>query len=143
LGLARLFLACASGFFNLQVVGVDKGTVATHHRHLAHLGHRAQATGELANHLVLVGAQLGNVDGRLAKAHAQVSEVLHLVHDRRHMQQRLAGNAAHVEAHASQGRVALDDHHLEPQVGRAEGRRVAAGPAPSTSKSHSRSTAPP
>ena len=45
------------------------------------------------------------------------------------MQQRLGGNAAHVQAHAAQGGVALDDDDLEAQVGRAEGGAVAAGAA--------------
>jgi hypothetical protein len=53
-------------------------------------------------------------------------QVADFVHHRRHVQQRLGGDAAHVQAHAAQGGVALDQNHLEAQVGRAEGGRVAA-----------------
>jgi hypothetical protein len=39
------------------VVGTDEGAVAAHDGHLAHLGHLAQAAGELADDLFLVAAQ--------------------------------------------------------------------------------------
>jgi hypothetical protein len=60
------------------------------------------------------------------KLHARHFQVLDFVHHRRHVQQRLGRDAAHVQAHAAQGGVALDQHHLQAQVGRAEGGRVAA-----------------
>jgi hypothetical protein len=53
-------------------------------------------------------------------------QVRHFVHHRGHMQQRLGRDAAHVQAHAAQRGVALDQHHLQAQVGRAEGGAVAA-----------------
>jgi hypothetical protein len=53
--------------------------------------------------------------------------VRHLVDHCGHVQQGFAGDAAHVQAHAAELGVALDQHHLEAQVGRAEGGAVAAG----------------
>jgi hypothetical protein len=55
--------------------------------------------------------------------------VRHFVHHRCHVQQRLAGNAAHVQAHAAQLGVALHQNDLQTQVGGAEGGAVAAGAA--------------
>ncbi len=43
------------------------------------------------------------------------------------VQQRLGGNAADVQAHAAELLPALDEGHLQSQVRRAKGRRVAAG----------------
>jgi hypothetical protein len=66
---AGLVLAGAGGFFHLEVVGTDKGAVAAHGGHLAHLGHGGQAAGELADDLFLVAAQLVDVDLGRAKVH--------------------------------------------------------------------------
>ena len=52
---------------------------------------------------------------------------LRLVDDGGHVQQRLRRNAADVEAHPAERRVALDEHRLHAEVGRAERRAVAAG----------------
>jgi hypothetical protein len=100
--------------------------VAAHGGDLAHLGHGSQAAGQLANDLFFVAAQLVDVDHGCAKVHAQVGHVADFVHDGGHVQQRLGGDAAHVQAHATQGGVALDDDHLEAQVRSAEGGGVAA-----------------
>jgi hypothetical protein len=51
--------------------------------------------------------------------------VADLVHHRRHVQQRLGGDAADVQAHAAQGGIALDDDGLQAEVGGAEGGRIA------------------
>jgi hypothetical protein len=129
LRVARLLLAFAAGLVDLDVERVDEVAVAAHDRDLAHLGHRAQAAGELAHHLALVRAQLGDVELRFAVGHAQVGEVLDLVHHHRHVQQRLRRDAAHVEADAAERGVALDQHHLHAEVGGAERGRIAAGAA--------------
>ena len=126
LRLAGLVLRRAGGFLHLHMVRIDEAAVAAHHRHLAHLGHRGQAAGELAHHLVLVGQQLGRVDHRRGEADAQVGEMLDLVHHRGDVQQCLAGDAADVEAHPAQRGITFDQHHLQAQVGGAEGGRVAA-----------------
>ena len=108
------------------MVRVEEVAVAADHVDLARLGHARQAAGELADHAVLVFAQRIDVHRRLCKHDARLVDMLGLLDHRRHVQQRLGGDAAHVQAHAAEGGVALDDRGLEPQVGGAEGRRVAA-----------------
>ena len=120
-------LRLAVGQRDLQVVRVHELAAAGEHGHLAHLGHHPEAAGELADHLVLVGAQLVEVDRGRAIADAVGAEVLHLVHHRGHVQQRLRRDAPDVEAHPAQRGIALDEHRLHAEVGGAEGRRVAAG----------------
>ena len=71
-------------------------------------------------------AQLVEVDLRRAERDAVLGERLRLVHDGRDVQQRLRRNAADVEAHAAERRVALDQHRLHAEVGGAERRGVAA-----------------
>jgi hypothetical protein len=93
------------------------------------LGHAGEATGELRDHLVLAGAHLVQVDLRRREGDAHGAHGLRLLDDRRGMQQRLRGDAADVEADPAEGLVALHQHHPQPQVRGAEGRRVAAGTA--------------
>ena len=50
------------GFLDLDVVGVEEVAVAAHDVDLAPLGHAGQAGGQLADDLVLVRAQLVDVD---------------------------------------------------------------------------------
>ena len=76
-----------------------------------------------------MAAQRVDIDSGRAKVDASRRQVAHLIHHRSHMQQRLAGDAADVQAHAAQGGVAFDDDDLEAEVGRAEGGAVAAGAA--------------
>ncbi len=52
----------AVGVFNLDVMRVDEGAVAAHDVDLAALGHAGQTAGQLADDLVLVGAQLVDID---------------------------------------------------------------------------------
>jgi len=94
---------------------------------LAHLGHGGQAAGEFADDLFLVATQLVDVEHRLTEVHAQVGHVADLVHHGGHVQERLGRDAAHVQAHTTQGGVALDQHDLETQIGGAEGSAVATG----------------
>ncbi len=75
---------------DLQVERVGEFARALHHGDLAHLGHRRQPAGQLADDLLLVCLQLGQVDHRFGKGHAESTEVLDLVHHRGHVQQRLA-----------------------------------------------------
>ncbi len=74
----------------------------------------------------LVATQLVDVDHRAAKLDPQIGHVADFIHHGGHVQQRLGRNAADVQAHAAQRGVALDKDHLESQVGRTEGRAVAA-----------------
>jgi len=127
--LACFFLRGAGGFFDHHAVRARKAAVAAHDLHLAHLGHRGQAAREPAHHLGFVRAQLLEVDLRCAERHAGARQVLRRVHHRGHVQQGLGRDAAHVEAHAAELGVALDEHHAQPQVGRTKGRAVATRPA--------------
>jgi hypothetical protein len=126
LRLAGLALALARGLLDGDVVRPDEGAIAAHDRDLAHLGHGREAARELAHDLVLVREQLAQVDLGHAVADAEVGEVADLVHHRGHVQQGLARDAAHVQADPAERGVALDKDDLHPQVGRAEGSRVAA-----------------
>ena len=82
---------------------------------------------ELADDLVLPGAQLVEIDLRRAERDAVLGERLRLVHYRGDVQQRLRRNAADVEAYAAERRVALDQHRLHAEVGGAKRGAVAAG----------------
>jgi hypothetical protein len=99
-----------------------------HHLHLAALREVGEARRQLADDLLLEGAQLAEVDPRLAEIDAMGGRRLHFGHEGREVEQRLGGNAADVEAHAAQRGVALDQHDPLAQVCGAEGRRVAARP---------------
>ena len=102
------------------MVGADEGTVTTHGGDLAHLGHGRQATSQLADNLFFVATQLVDIDYRPTEFDAEVTQVRNLVHHRRHMQQRFGGDAADIQADATQLRVAFDDDDLQAQVRRAE-----------------------
>ncbi len=124
---ARLVLALALGLLDLDVERVEELADAAHDVDLAALRHAGEPAGELADDLVLPAAQLVEVDLRLAEVDAVLGQHLRFVHHRRHVQQRLGRNAADVQAHAAERRVALDQHDLHAEVGGAEGGAVAAG----------------
>ena len=61
-----------------------------------------------------------------AKRDAMRGEGLHLVHHGRGVQQGFGGNAADVQAHPAQRRIALHQHRLQSKIGGPKCRRVAA-----------------
>ena len=65
---------------------------------------------------------------RLAERDAVRAHLVRLLDDARGVQQRFRRNAADVQAHAAERRPALDERDLEPEIGGAKRRRVAAGP---------------
>jgi hypothetical protein len=83
--------------------------------------------GELADHAVLELADAVDLDLGLAEGDAHVRAFLGVGDHLRRVQQRLRRDAAHVEADAAERRVALHQHDLLAEVGRAEGGRVPAG----------------
>ncbi len=86
---------------------------------------------ELAHHaLGLPLAERVERDARRAQLHAEVAGPLGLGDHRRHVQQRLRGDAPGVQARAAEAPVGIDHDGLQAELGAAEGRRVAAGPAP-------------
>ena len=117
---AGLVLRIAGREFHFEMVGAGKAAVATHDRHLAHLRHRSQAAGQLADDLALVRTQLVQAQLRRAELDAEIGEVRGFVHDRRHVQQCLRRDAADIQAHATERGIALDQHDLLAEVCRAE-----------------------
>ena len=113
LGFAGFVLRFTTGFFHRHMVGIDKHTIATQHRDLAHFGHRRQAAGEFANDFFFVATQGVDIHLGFAKVNARRRQVAHLVHHSRHMQQGLRGNATHIEAHATQLGVTLHDGYFQ------------------------------
>ena len=75
------------------------------------------------------GAQLRGVDPRRPERDARVGGTGGVVDQRGDAQEGLGRDAADVEALAAQRVARLDEDGVEPEVGRAEGGRVAAGTA--------------
>ena len=126
-GVVEQHIDVALAGLDADAVGGLEAARALHHPDLALLGHGRQAAGELGYHLVLVGAQLVDVDLRLAEGNAQVGHLARLVEDGRGVQQGLGGDAAHVQADPAQVGVALDQDHALAEVRGAEGGGIAAG----------------
>ena len=80
----------------------------------------------MAGRFVSSPARLVCVTWYWRPADAQRRQVADFVHHRRHVQQRLGWDAADVQAHAAERGVALDDDHLQAQIGGAESGRIAA-----------------
>jgi hypothetical protein len=96
--LAEAQALVALAFADLQLVGGDEAAGAGDHAHLALLRHRRQAAAHGAHDLVLVRAQLIEVDLRRAEVDAEVGRVLRFLDQFGGMQQRLRRNAADIEA---------------------------------------------
>jgi len=91
------------------------------------LGQGRQTFGQSADDCVLPAAQLVDVDLRFAKFDAGAGHLLGLRHHFGRVQKRFGRNAADVEAHAAERRVALDQHDFFTQVSGAKRRSIAAG----------------
>ena len=100
---------------------------ARHHRHLALTRERGQAAGEALDDAFLPVAQAGEFDLRRAEGDAMRGHRLGFVDDLGHMQQRLGGDAADIEADAAQRRALVDQHDLLSEVRGPERGGVAAG----------------
>ena len=109
---------------------VLEGAAPSHDLDLPGLGDRGETARELANHaLGLPLAQGIERDARLAEVEAELLRALGLADDRRHVQERLGGDAALVEAGAAEPLARVHHHRLEPQFRAAERRGVPAGSA--------------
>ena len=117
---ASLVLTAAGGLFDFDMVRIEELAITAHHLDLARLGHAGQTAGQFADHLIFVGAQPLQVDRGRAKADAEIGKMRRFVDHCRDMQQRLGGDAAHVQAYAAEGRVTLDQHGFQTQIGGAE-----------------------
>ena len=88
----------------------------------------AHIVGQFLHHLVLAGHHGGQVQGHLAGLDAVVGQmVLGQVKVLAGIQQRLAGDAPHVEAHAAQTGLFFHAGHFQAELGRPHGRHVSAG----------------
>ena len=116
-----------SADLQLERVGSDEFRLAAHHVDLALLGEHGQAVGQLRDHLVLPGTQLVPIDLRRRENDAACRHVGGILDHLGGVQQRLGRNAADVQADAAEHRPALDQRDLEPEIGGAERRGVAAG----------------
>jgi hypothetical protein len=115
---------------DLEVVGGRERAHPGHHLDLALVGQAGQAVGEPADHPLLPGAELVEVDGRLAEGQPVLGHLLGLGDHPGRMQQGLGGDAADVQADPAQDRGAVHQHHGLAQVGGPEGGAVAARPGP-------------
>ena len=109
------------------MVSSDKRTIATHGGDFAHLGHSGQATGQFADHFFFVTAQFVDVEFGLAEIHTQIRHVADFVHHRSHVQERFGWNTSHVQAHATQGSVSLNNDNAQAKVCGSESGGVTAG----------------
>ena len=90
------------------------------------LASAGQPLGKAADGPLGPGAQLGGVDARRPERDARVGGLGRVVDQRGDAQERLRRDAADVEALAAERAARLDEDRVEPEVGRAEGGRIAA-----------------
>ena len=107
-----------------RAVGCEPGRAA-HDVHLALLGEPVEAARQLADHLVLPAAERVEVDLGLAEPDAEVARLSGLGDHASRVQDRLRRDAADVQADPAERLVALDERHVEAEVGGAERGRVA------------------
>ena len=106
----------------------NETTFALQYRHLALTRQRREAAGELANDRRLPRAQLRHIDLRGTEHDAVLGHGMSLVDDLRRMQQRLGGDAAHIQANSAQCRPAFDEGDRKAKVCGTKCRRVATRP---------------
>jgi len=104
-----------------RAVPVEHVDVVLFHQVLHALIHLVRGAAAALDDLLEVGGDLA------VEFEAEVVEMVHVGHDLGAAQEGLRGNAADVEADAPE-LVFLDDGRVEPELGGADGRLVAAGP---------------
>ncbi len=82
------------------------------------------AAGEPLDDVVLEGAQLVEIDARLAELDAPRLRVARFIHDLGDVQQGLGRNAPAVDADAARIHLRVDERHRQPEIGREERSRV-------------------
>ena len=131
------FLAGFGGFFILRAVGerhfdmvrAHKLPFALNHIHLAGFGHAGQAAGELADHFFFISAQHIDIQLGLGVFDAVGRQMAYFVNHIGIVQQGFGGNTAHIQAHAAQGVIALDNGHFQAFIGCGKSSGIAAGAA--------------
>ena len=106
------------------MVGRHKLRIATNHIHFACLGHARQTACEFAYDFFFVATQHVDVDFRLGKLDAIGSQVFDFINHRRIVQQGFGWNTAHVQAHTTQSRVALNNRRFQTLVGSGKRSRI-------------------
>ena len=109
------------------MVRIEEAARAGHDVDLAHLGHAGEPGRQFSDHLLLVGAQLGEIDLGRAEGDTMRGHGLGFVHDGGGVEQCLRGDAADIEANPAQDVPAFHEHGLEAEIGGAEGCGIAAG----------------
>ncbi len=115
---------------DLDLVVRGELRLAVDHGHLPPLRQPVEAAGQLADDVLLPGAELVQVDLRLREGDPEARGVLGLGEHLRRVEQRLRRDAADVQADAADPLMALDQRHLQAEVGGAERGRIPAGPRP-------------
>jgi hypothetical protein len=123
--LAGCRLSRSLGELDFDVVRIEELAEAANDFDLARLRHAGEPAGELAHDFVLPAAKPLELDLRCSERDPMLRERLRLVHYRCDVQERLRRYAAHIEAHAAERAVALDQHRLHAEIRSAECRAVA------------------
>ena len=123
----RQLKTCARTQRDLKVMRVQKTPDPAYNLNLSPLGHPRQPAGQCVDHRLFMSAQRTQINLTNTKLNAHGGQVRHFLHHRSDMQQRFGGDAADIQAHAAQGGVALNQQGFLAQIGRAKGRRIAAG----------------
>ena len=114
-------------------------SLALEHLDFALLGQQRKPVGQSGDDAILPGPQTVEVDLRRSEHDAGTGHVGGVLDHLGRVQQRLGGDAAHVQAHAAQHRPALDQRDLEAKVGGSKRGGIAAR---TRARSTTRSRAP-
>ena len=122
-------LSAAIGLGDLQLLRAGESGGAVHLLDLVQLQKAGHAVGQLLADGVLVGDDLGKVDGYPLHLHTNILALRpDLLHQLSGVQQALGGDAAHVQAGAAQI-LLFDNGHVSAQLCGTDGRHISAGAA--------------
>ncbi len=116
----------ALGRLDAQGFGRGEPALAGHHPHLALLRKHGQTACQTHDDAILPGANGGGIEGRRAEFDPVRAHRGGFVDGLGDMQQRLRGDAADVEANPAKRCARVDQHHVLPEIGGAEGGGIAA-----------------
>ena len=119
-------LATALRFRDAQSVGILKAGAALDVFHRALLRKLAEAAGQTLDHAFFPGAQLGEIDFRIAEFNAPVFCLVRFFDQLGYMQQRLGRNAAAVQAYPAGIHFRIDEGNFQAKIGREKSGGVTA-----------------
>ena len=111
-----------------ELVRPDEAPLAAHDLDAAALREPGEARREALHDGVLARAQLREIELRGAELDAGARELARFADHLGEVQEGLRRDAADVQAHAAELFVALDQHHVEPEIGRSKRSGVTSGP---------------